>query len=269
MNTNHRVELFVALPAEARSLITHFKLKKHSDQPFRRYANQDISLTVTGLGKLNAAAAVGWRLAQINNTAYALLNLGIAGHALADIGSPCIAHKVIDHSTAINWYPSLSLNTSLASKTLECHDKVVSQYPTDDVMVDMESSGIWQSATHFLSLELIQSVKIISDNAQNPLSENINTALVVDLIAQNIPQIEATLNALYRLLKHVPDLSKCLSLQAEIESKWRFSSTQTNQLERLLQRLDSLDRLTMIPSDQLSACQHSKQVMTLLETMLK
>ena len=50
--------LIVALASESRPLIDHFRLRPVPDTPYRRYRNGSIVLTETGIGKLNAAAAV-------------------------------------------------------------------------------------------------------------------------------------------------------------------------------------------------------------------
>ena len=53
------IHFIVATNSEARPLIDLFKLKKKKD--FKQtliYANQQISLTITGIGKINAAIGV-------------------------------------------------------------------------------------------------------------------------------------------------------------------------------------------------------------------
>jgi len=57
-----RIFIYAALPCEAKPLVEHFKLKKDTTiQPFAVYLNQDICLTVTGLGKSAMAAGVAYK----------------------------------------------------------------------------------------------------------------------------------------------------------------------------------------------------------------
>ena len=68
--------------SEARPLIDLFKLKKtaHLKQTFI-YANHNISLTISGIGKVNAAIGVTqiyYYYNQKNNNIW--INIGLAGH---------------------------------------------------------------------------------------------------------------------------------------------------------------------------------------------
>ncbi len=90
------INLVVALPAEARPLIEFFRLKeKTTIGTFRMYRQEDMSLVISGPGKIAAAAATAL-LAGSNTTGKqaAWLNIGIAGHATYAIGTEpaCASH---------------------------------------------------------------------------------------------------------------------------------------------------------------------------------
>ena len=66
------IHLFCALPCEAEPLIQHFKLSDIKEfDLFRIYQSKDkeISLTTTGIGKLNMAAAVSYQHACLKTSA--------------------------------------------------------------------------------------------------------------------------------------------------------------------------------------------------------
>ena len=78
-----RVVCVVALPSEAKTIVTHWKLKKLTQKaPFAIYCSQDQVrwLIVTGIGKLACSVAVGY-LAQLihSSSSDAWFNFGIAG----------------------------------------------------------------------------------------------------------------------------------------------------------------------------------------------
>ena len=79
------IHIFCALFCEAQPLIQHFKLTELKQfDLFRIYQSEDkeISLTIAGVGKLNAASAVSYHYACINtNSSDIWLNIGVAGHA--------------------------------------------------------------------------------------------------------------------------------------------------------------------------------------------
>ena len=73
--------IFTALPCEAKPLIDRYKLKKDTNiQAFNIFRNDEIILTVTGIGKTAMAAGVAYTQAlfpaKLNPV---MLNIGIAG----------------------------------------------------------------------------------------------------------------------------------------------------------------------------------------------
>ena len=66
------IHLFCALHCEAKPFIQHFKLTELKQfDLFRLYQSQDeqISLTIMGVGKLNAAAAISYQHVCLDTTA--------------------------------------------------------------------------------------------------------------------------------------------------------------------------------------------------------
>ena len=160
--------IHTALHAEARAIIAHFNLKRqHKERAFAYYANADIHLVESGTGKTNAATSVGWLSARISAENPVWLNIGMAGHANHDIGMLKLAHHIEDQAKGHHWNPPILTNTHPASDNLLTVDSPDSSYP-DNAMVDMEASGFLTAACRFTRIELIHSLKVISDNRQNP-----------------------------------------------------------------------------------------------------
>src|SRR5690606_23929873 len=79
----------VALPAEAKPLVAHYRLRRRiGEEAFAVFENDRISLTVSGLGKPATAAAVGYTHVLYGKHKHAVwLNVGVAGHRQAPLGS--------------------------------------------------------------------------------------------------------------------------------------------------------------------------------------
>ena len=157
-----------ALHAEARALITHFKLKRqHDEHAFACFSAGDVYLVESGTGKTNSATAVGWLSAKISAENPVWLNIGMAGHANYDVGTLLLADHIEDQIKGHQWNPVMPNKTHPASDRLLTVDSPDFSYP-DNAMVDMEASGFFTAACRFTQPEFIHSMKVISDNRQNP-----------------------------------------------------------------------------------------------------
>ena len=159
-----------ALQLEAKLLIEHYKLKKEMDfKAFDFFRNKNISLVISGLGKLNAAAAVSSILTRLNLKQITVINFGLAG-ATKDIaiGELFLINKITDYGTGINYYPDLLLKSSISHNSLLTFDQPVSQndHELDSTLVDMEASGAWLAASKFIGPESFDCLKIVADNLE-------------------------------------------------------------------------------------------------------
>jgi hypothetical protein len=126
-------------------------------------------LIISGVHKVPSAAATAFLGSLMKaGTVSAWLNIGIAGHGSADIGSAYLAHKILDASSGYAWYPQLFQNFSICSAALVTHDKVQKQGAPN--LVDMEASGFYPTALRFSSAELVHVLKIVSDHADAAMS---------------------------------------------------------------------------------------------------
>jgi len=160
--------IHTALHAEARAIITHFKLKRqHDEHAFACFSEEDIFLVESGTGKTNAATAVGWLSAKVSAENPVWLNIGMAGHANHDVGTLILANHIEDQAKGHQWNPPLLKKANLMSSHLLTVDSPDFSYP-ENTMVDMEASGFFTAACRFTNPELVHSMKVISDNRQNP-----------------------------------------------------------------------------------------------------
>jgi len=228
------VNLVVAHSLEARPLISLFKLKRQSVRPFQIYSDdKGTALIVSGMGKMAAAAAVAFLAASQEHDIHgtrAWLNIGIAGHQTEPVGSLLLAGKIIDGATGQSVYPALQL-AQLPVVELVTVDSPELKYP-ENKAYEMEAYGFYTSAIRFVTAELIQVCKIISDNPASSV-DNINAEIIAQWTFNHS-------DALRHLLANLKSLSTEYNLAYELPQEYErlrrsrpFSSTQEAQLRRL------------------------------------
>lgn len=225
--------VFCALNCEAKPLVETWKLTKQSDtQSFTCYADDQRVVTVTGVGKIAMAGAVGYVMARHSSQNPILLNFGIAGHPHLPRGSRVLADKISDSETGRTFYPKFVFDLPCPTAQLISYPKIATHYQ-DDGLYDMESSGFYELATRFSSSELVHCLKVVSDNRDNSVA-NIGEADVLQWSRQAVPFIADLLERLISLRSKLeqPDLEN----YREILRQWHFSTSNALKLRSLLLR---------------------------------
>ncbi|PPD34510.1 MAG: hypothetical protein CTY19_04610 [Methylomonas sp.] len=225
--------VFCALACEAKPLIHAWKLKKiaHTPMPFTLYANAERVVVISGIGKAAMAGAVAYAMAWFRvERLPVLVNLGIAGHCHAELGTLFLAHKVIDHETDRCFYPQLPFDVPCATHSIKTVGKPCSDY-AEDVLVEMEAAGFYEIAVKCSSSELIQVIKIISDNTASPITA-INESTVAVSITSQLSVVDAVLKQLISMRKQ----TLMGGLQHPILAKYRLTVSSSLKLTALLQR---------------------------------
>jgi adenosylhomocysteine nucleosidase len=234
----YRVFIYTALPCEAKPLVEHFKLKKETAvKPFDIYVHRHICLTVTGLGKSAMAAGVAYSQAlypSVENPV--MINIGIAGHQNHVVGSLFLIDKITDSDSCRSWYPPLVFSSPCPTGSIKTASRPQLDYNHPD-LCDMEASAFYETATRFASSELVQCLKVVSDNRLTPV-DRIKPQNVSGLIAAHIRAIEDVSAELL----HLADLATFPEprLVAELTSRYRFTVNERVQLGKQLRRWDSL-----------------------------
>lgn len=230
--------LFAALPCEAKPIIAHFALRKEPlFHQFAIYRNADYCLTVTGPGKAAMAAAVAYTLALIGSERYPIvLNIGIAGHRDHALGKIFIAEKITDADSEKNFYPPLAYETPCATAPCYTVAKPYLHY-RPDYLFDMEASAFYETAVRFTSSELVQCMKVVSDNAQAPAT-NIRPEQVSRWLSGSIETLEKLIRAIDSLAQLL-DSGDCQCYEAFTRT-WRFSVSERIKLRNLLLRYSAL-----------------------------
>jgi adenosylhomocysteine nucleosidase len=230
------LNIVVALPAEARPLLDHFRLRdKQHNTAFPIYRNAAMALVVSGPGKVAAAAATALLAgAQGTTAATAWLNIGIAGHAHHVIGSGYMAHRITDCASAINWYPPQVHDLSIPTENLYTVDCPENDYAAAG-LYEMEASGFFPVASRFSSGELVQCFKVISDN-RTQASTAVTAKLCTQLISARLADIEQLVNALSGMADEYARWHAPHPGLEQVMAHWHFTVSQQHQLARLARR---------------------------------
>jgi adenosylhomocysteine nucleosidase len=254
--------IFTALPCEAKPLISHYALKKVlENHPFTLYANAETVLTVSGLGKIAMAGAVAYTLAKFQaQPSPILINIGIAGHPTASLGTLFAAHKITDSDRNRHFYPQHIVKLSCPTAPLYTVSTPETHY-SDESLYEMEASAFYEMAIRFTTSELIQVFKVISDNQQSSL-QHINAAIVEAWITVNLPVITEGIQQLDKLAHTLhSEISPYYALTLE---KWHFTVNSQLQLKALLQRWETLTNKAYLEILELDL-KNSKAVLQWLE----
>jgi adenosylhomocysteine nucleosidase len=240
----------VALKAEATPLFELFKLVKESEpSPFPVFANDTHRLILSGVGKELSTKATSYLSERFPQPNQAWLNFGLAGHGTLALGTVFMANRILDDGGESAFYPTQLLDHDLESSALQTCSSTVSDYP-DPIGYDMEASAFCANASLVSIRELIQVVKIVSDNPDHPVG-SIDRSSVGSLIESTLPSILPLIDQLEELAHQIapsPGLDKLVDSGL---AQHPFSETQRHQVRKLLTHAHTLgspgkDALTAI-----------------------
>lgn len=177
------IYIFSAFYAEAKNIIDHYVLKKEKSPEtvrFDVFANDSIRLVITGVGEINAAAAVS----NIGG-AYGIspddeiLNVGCgAGFGNETcLGSIFLGNKLTEQMTGRTFYPDMLMKTNLMECEIVTVTRVLNE-GCDSVVYDMEAAAVYQAAALFVGPHRMHFIKLVSD-----AGERIDQSKITELFA--------------------------------------------------------------------------------------
>jgi hypothetical protein len=203
------------------------------------YRSEEAALVVSGVGKLAAAAGVAYLHARTGEAEPAAwIDAGIAGHPERELGEVLLAHTVRELSSNRTWHPTRLGGPELARVEVVTVDAPESRFEVD-AAYDMEASGFYPTALRFSSTELVQVVKVVSDNRSSSWT-GLRREDVGRLVGSGLDAIEAVAVHLREL---VLELARATASPPELDAyreRFRLSVSQQRKLERLLERWRSL-----------------------------
>ncbi len=262
MQLRSKLFFFTALPCEAKPLIAHFGLKKEmAVQEFSLYRNAEYCLTVTGLGKTAMAAGTAYTLALMTKVQNpVMINIGVAGHENYSLGEIFIAEKITDGDSGRSFYPQLIYDIPCRTESICTVSRPHDQYE-QNLLYDMEASAFYETAVRFTTGELIQSLKVISDNASSPPG-TIQAKQVSALIVESLGILEKLMSEMTALQRQIETTEPKFYQQAV--KTWHFTVSEQLKLKNALLRWDVLMDGKPPEIDE-SAMQKGKDVLRWLE----
>jgi len=255
-----------ALHCEAKPVIDYYRLKKsHDERAFDLYRGDNMLCIISGIGKIASAAACAWIAARYQDEAsIGWINLGTAGSRQHPIGTAFALNQVIDADSGQRYYPVACSRPVFAGAACLTLSQAGDNY-RDEYLFDMEASGFMYSALRFSSAELMQCIKIVSDNSACQTGKH--RQQVSDLIHQNIESIDRQASSLVALNDEVARLALDPESWQQLNALAHFSQTQKNRLRVLWRYLINRDIDSQQIFHQLQNCRSAAAIIKTLEQL--
>ena len=228
----------IAFPGEAQPLIDFYDLQKVGDLPFPYYQKDNHKLVLSGMGRKKTAEAVNFLKTKNASPNQTWINLGIAGHGSLEIAQPFLAGKIEDDLSENCFYPPQIYDHAFPVSCLKtCSQPCL--YYEPELGYDMEAHAFYSSVVSVTTRELVQVVKVTSDNPSSPLS---------NFSRKDVPKfIENQLENITRLVDQMEKTNLSIQIEPEISNTYEsvreihhFSSTRSHQLHDLIRHSNAL-----------------------------
>jgi nucleoside phosphorylase len=235
----------VAVLPEAEPLVRRYRMEPQQGA-FRWYRSPgaEEALVVSGIGNLAAASAASFLHAKTGEYPAAVwLNVGSAGHRDRPPGDLVVAHTVTDAASGDRFYPTRLDGPDL--HPVEVRTVVRAERAFDsDAVYDMEAYGFLAAARRFSTSELVQSIKIVSDNAGSTIAAWSWTR-VRSLVESRAEEVARAAERYREIARELEPLCREEAATRELveayRSRTRFTTSEARRLKSLLLRLRVLD----------------------------
>ncbi|MFT6006694.1 MAG: nucleoside phosphorylase [Pseudoalteromonas tetraodonis] len=266
------ISFLLALNSEAKPLVDFYRLKKTEQGPFAHFVSPDnsveVELLVAGIGALSMAAGVAWLAGKSPMRNRVWLNLGVAGHADMALGQIALVHGSADSTQSRAHYPPQVAKWAQSTAACLSFNAPCTDYP-GDALVDMEAHAFFNTAIKFSSSEIVQSLKVVSDNRDSNIEE-LNASKITGLISPHIETIVAYAKALQTLaMRDLVLYNKVEFPQFEWLDSLRATHSQRRQVTDLMRKAFVLDTLNDNVLKGLSACSHVSEVLSQLNELTR
>ena len=239
------IRFVVALAPEADALVRRYRMEP-CEGAFRWFRSDEAALVISGIGKLSAAAATSYLHAKTGEEPFGVwLNFGTAGHRERPRGDTLLAHTVTDAASRDRFHPTRLDGPDLEAVEVRTVDRPEIDFDSD-AAYDMEAYGFVAIALRFSTSELVQSIKIVSDNRETTTAAW-TTAAVRDLIESRVDVVARAADRFREIANDLEPLRREQVESRALVSTYRrrahFTTSETRRLRRLLRRWAALDPL--------------------------
>lgn len=156
--------------------------------PLRHLVSDDLEIIITGIGKINAAFAVGRTfpngLSRNDLKNDVVINIGTCGSD--DLHGLFLVNKITDDAAGKDYYPDILRVTGLPEASLITVDRVKTD-PEPGCLYDMEASAIYHAGSKLISPDRMIFLKMVSDNGD---VAGVTEASVNALVESYVPKIK-------------------------------------------------------------------------------
>ena len=229
-------QFVVALRAEAHPLIEMYRLlPEDTPSTFPTFKQGDKRLVICGVGKHRAAAATSHLFETSEKKLLEVwLNIGIAGHRDRPTGSILRAHTVQNVSKSTIFHPGLIGSERFETACITTVDQPETTFRSTDIY-DMEAVGFFETAVRFSTAELVQCLKIISDNRESGI-RGLTNKRITTLLEENLLLISDFVTVLEKLAQELDPVRNANREILPFVKRWHFSTTERHYLNQLLTR---------------------------------
>jgi len=238
-----------ALHCEARPIIERYRLKPAGNHGrIALYNSSAASLAVSGVGITQSAIAATVLKGSTNATESDVwINLGICGHRDLPIGETILANRVSSRMHRESFYPRILSKVPFTQTGIETVLEPTSDYPPADA-VEMEAYGFFQACLHFTTLERIQAIKIVSDNASANADRKFDKDWIAQLVAERMDSIAAFAESLLEKTQAPQPKTSTSAIETALLAKHHYSVTERHQLKSRLDKVAHLLDGDTLPS---------------------
>jgi nucleoside phosphorylase len=262
------LNIVIALAAEAKPIIEHLGLKRLAlPSPFSLFQDDTYQLVISGIGKKNMANAVSFLHGRRTCKNDPWLNIGLAGHGSAKLGEVFQITKFSDEQNGKSGFPPQIYSTPISKTFLHTCNQPSEQYQIGTAY-DMEGSAFFETAYRFSTIELVQSVKIISDNPEKPVSR-FDKSQVRKLIAPSIPLVTNLAQEMIDMSAEIKEPEEIEHILSGILKALLFTDTQTHQVKKEIRHALAVGVQTSHILELVQSAENSKSFITSLNQILK
>jgi len=262
------LNIILALSAEAKPIIDHLGLKKHAlPSPFSLFQDDTYQLVISGIGKKNMANAVSFLHGRRTCKNAPWLNIGLAGHGSAKLGEVFQIAKFSDQQNGKSGFPPQIYSTPISKTLLHTCNQPSEQYQIGTAY-DMEGSAFFETAHCFSTTELVQSIKIISDNPEKPVSR-FDKSQVHGLITPALPQILNLTQEMINMSAEIKEPEEIENVLSGILEALLFTETQTHQVKKEIRHALVVGIPTSHILELVQSAKNAKAFITSLNQILK
>lgn len=227
--------IFTSLKQEATPIIDELNLKFYNSK-FPTYMNDKYCLIITGVGKYNMCAAIGFAFGKFRDIEGAL-NIGCSGSFCNEIciGSICIGNLICAENESKIYIPDILYNHDFIECSIKSFDTVVKNNLTlnCNMIADMEAFSFMCAASKFLTIDKIAVLKVVSDYTNNnivPKSDDI-----ISLFKMKVNNICSFINVFSTYcISYNKQLIECDNITNKISEKYRLTTSQKNILKKCI-----------------------------------